>query len=99
MEYLQEPSGKNTAEQCREMGIAVGEVIEGRETYSDGKWNEARLELLWLGNEVAVFRERSRSWKSEEWTEPHEESCWTLDCRQWRKVTPNAKISPPRDAG
>ena len=89
MDYLPKPTDTNTAEQCRHMGIAVGDVIEGRETYEDGNWNEARLELLWLGDEVAVFREQSRSWMRSEWTEPHEKSCWTLDCRRWRKVTPN----------
>lgn len=90
MEYLKKPTSADAAEQCRQMGISVGDMIEGRETHANG-WNEARLELIWLGEKIAVFRERSRSHMCCQWTMPREEASWTLDCRRWRKVPSNAK--------
>ncbi|MBC8741694.1 hypothetical protein F6X40_34600 [Paraburkholderia sp. UCT31] len=79
------PTSASTADQCREMGIELGDVIEGRESYPGG-WNEARLKLLWLGEDVAVWSEQSRDSRSPEWDAPEERSNWTLDCREWRRV-------------
>jgi invasion protein IalB len=78
----------NTADQCRLLGIEVGDTIEGMET-SGHYWHQARLTLLWLGEEVAVFRVTDRSNSQPEWSEPEESGDWTLECRVWRKLLPN----------
>lgn len=79
------------ADQARELGLQVGDTIEGREecgTY----WHEARLTLLWLGKAVAVWRVTERGTGScrtsapGEWSEPEESADWTLDCRAWKKL-------------
>lgn len=80
----------NTAEQCRLLGIEVGDTIEGMET-SGHYWHEARLTLLWLGEEVAVFRVTDRSNSQPEWSDPEESADWTLECRVWRKMAPKSK--------
>jgi hypothetical protein len=84
------PCTVDTAEQCRALGIAVGDTIQGREEGTHGYWNEARLTLLWLGEEVAVWRATKRSSANPAWSEPEESAGWTLDCRQWSLVPPNA---------
>lgn len=80
--------GYNTADQCRLLGIEVGDTIEGMEK-SGHYWHEARLTLLWLGEEVAVFRVTDRSNSQTEWSEPEESADWTLECRVWRKLPPS----------
>lgn len=84
----------NTADQCRLLGVEVGDTIEGREALGN-YWNEARLTLLWLGEEVAVFRATDRSSERPEWSEPEESADWTLDCRAWRKLPPNTSYTTP----
>lgn len=76
----------SAAEQARALGLAVGDTIEGREEAPRGYWHEARLTLLWLGDEVAVWRATERSSERPNWSEPEECADWTLECRQWRKV-------------
>lgn len=78
----------NVADQCRELGLQVGDTIEGREA-SGSYWHEARLTLLWLGDEVAVWRETSRSENRPDWSDPEETADWTLEYRVWRKVSLN----------
>lgn len=86
VEFLGLGACDTTADQCRALGLAVGDTIEGREDGSGGYWHEARLTLLWLGDEVAVWRSTTRSSSRPKWSEPQEEANWTLECRQWRKV-------------
>jgi hypothetical protein len=52
-DYLPIPKSINHADQCREMGIQVGDTIEGREE-GKGWFHEARMTLKWLGDNVAV---------------------------------------------
>lgn len=82
-------STQSTAEQCRKLGLVVGDTILGREEYQGG-WNEARLTLLWLGEQIAVFREQSRSGTHGDapppWLDYGETASWTLEYRRWRKV-------------
>jgi len=80
---------KSVAEQCRAMGLAPGDVIYGTEHYAEA-WNEARLELLWMGEEVAVWRAQTRNSWTLEWSLPREEANWTLSCREWRKAEGSA---------
>jgi len=76
----------NAAAQCREMGIQVCDTIEGRETYNEGAWSESRLTLLWLGEELAVWRSYVRFDNNLVWADRGENADWTLECREWRKV-------------
>ncbi len=81
----------NTADQCRALGLVVGDTIIGREEYAKG-WNEAKLTLLWLGAEVAVFLSTDRSSARPAWSDPEESADWTLEFRDWKKL-------PRTDAG
>lgn len=74
----------NTAEQCRAMGISVGDTITGREHGPGGRWHEARLTLLWIGRQECMWLVQRRTKSATAWTEPEEEGNWTLDCRRWR---------------
>lgn len=81
---LVRPRGPTTADQCREMGVRVGNTIEGRETYKNGEWSEERLTLLWLGDSVAVWKTWHRnSSHPDVWRPDGEGANWTLDCREW----------------
>ena len=71
------------ADQCRALGLKIGDKIIGREE-GQGWWHEAELTLLWLGEKEAVFSERTRTNEKPEWSKPKEESNWTLECRNWR---------------
>jgi hypothetical protein len=73
------------AEQCRRLGLQVGDTIEGTES-GPGWWNTTRLTLLWLGETEAAWRMTDKSVNRPEWSEPEEAVNWTLDCREWRKV-------------
>lgn len=81
------------ADQCRVLGVAVGDTIECREEAPGGYWSEARLTLLWLGASVAVWSATERSNGQPEWSEPEESADWALECREWRKVPSNAEVS------
>jgi hypothetical protein len=76
----------STADKCRAMGLKIGDTIEGREG-GDEWWSIARLTLLWLGEDVVVWREQHISSVNNIWTLPKEDANWLLDYRDWRKVT------------
>ena len=67
------------------MGLEIGDVIEGFETYGDGQWTEARLKLLWVGRTIAIWDVWRRSSRHPEWVYDSEAANWTLDSRDWRK--------------
>jgi hypothetical protein len=83
----------NIADQCRERGLVVGDVIVGRTTYDDPtgvlslEWDEAELTVLWLGQTEVVFSERKRSDVDTEWSPPRDSIGWRLEYRDWVKVT------------
>jgi len=87
--YARRHNGTSTATQCRKMGLQVGDTIQGREGTTKW-WGEARLTLLWLGKDVAVWDSWRRSSDNQEWEHIGEEADWTLDCRAWKKVTRSA---------
>lgn len=90
------PKSGNLADQCREMGLAVGDVIQGREeaTYREGGFHETRLKVLWLGQSEAVLLEEKRSDLHPDWSSPVECSSWTLDCRRWWRVGHDPVAAP-----
>jgi hypothetical protein len=81
-------------EQCRRLNVQVGDTIQGTDKYLSS-WNTTRLTLLWLGDDVAVWRETWRSNASPEWSEPAESADWTLDCRDWRHVGADSMTATP----
>lgn len=76
---------ESVADQCRAMGLMVGDTIEGTEGGSDW-WNTTRLTLLWLGETEAVWRVTYSSSARPHWSEPCEAVNWTLHYRDWRKI-------------
>ena len=73
------------ADTARAMGLSLGDTIRGVQTW-DGGWHEAELTLIWLGDEVAVWLERTRSYKRPEWSGQHETATWNLRQREWMKA-------------
>lgn len=78
--------GRCRADQCRELGLEVGDTIEGRSEFNTGYWTEARLTLLWIGNQMACFLVSERNIAKTDWSEPHESCAWTLEWREWRRA-------------
>ena len=79
----------NTADRVREMGLVVGDTIVGRDDYiseQPGCYHEAELTLLWVGEYVAVFRERSRNHINQDWCKHQESANWSLEYREWKKL-------------
>lgn len=85
---LKKPKSNETAVQCRQMGIVVGDTIIGRETYSTGSWSESKMQLLFSGKEKCVFKVMARTNLSPRWKSAGESANWTLRHREWFKVTP-----------
>ncbi len=82
---IKPPKSSSTADQCREMGLMVGDVIQGRNTF--GKhWSESRLMLLTLGKTVVVFRELRRNDQQPDWRDNGKSANWMLNCRVWHKL-------------
>jgi hypothetical protein len=50
----------SVADQCRALGLKVGDTIEGM-VGGHGWWNTTRLTLLWLGETEAAWRVTGRS--------------------------------------
>src|SRR5258706_9073582 len=74
----------SVAEQCRQMGLRVGDTIIGDDYHT--YWNQARLTLLWIGECEAMWSVQRRSTDEPEWTEPREDACWSLSFRDWQRI-------------
>lgn len=76
----------NCADQCRALGLKVGDVIVGRE----GRyvWRDARLELVWLGETAALFVHSTRTSHEPTWQVKGETANWTLAARDWCLAPP-----------
>ncbi len=87
-------SGANhAADQCRAMGIKVGDTIIGREDggAQSGWFNESKLTLLFLGAECACWLVASRGQRTNGWVYRGESASWTLAHRKWylaKEATP-----------
>jgi hypothetical protein len=73
-------TGATPADQARSLGLAVGDTIEGRE--GD---HTARLKLLWVGDDVAVWRYWSLM-DGGQMADQGECAEWNLGYRDWVKV-------------
>ena len=79
-------SGKrHCADQVREMGLKVGDVIVGREG-RNGWWGEQRLTLLYIGEQICVWRSENRTDSQPEFQDCGEAAGWGLECRDWYLV-------------
>lgn len=70
------------AKQARALGLKVGDVIFGR-AETRGHWNEVKLQLLFLGREVCVWRSWRRTKTAPRWKAEGESAHWDLSCRPW----------------
>lgn len=76
---------QHPAEQCRELGISVGDSIE---SYSDGG-SPVQLTLVWLGKRQAVWLKYVLN-GDKVWTDAEEVCNWSLSARYWR-ILPRAE--------
>jgi hypothetical protein len=81
---------KSSADYVRSIGVQVGDTIQGLEQWPNG-WTVTRLTLLWLGEEIAVWRSVSRGSWSRNWTKPKETANWDLGCRDWQILPPGGE--------
>lgn len=74
----------NTANQCRAMGLKVGDTVIVTDERFFGGPRRTKMTLLWLGDELAVFREwPGRDGKPYETTEVSLEGCiWPKEAAQ-----------------
>jgi hypothetical protein len=84
-----------TAEQARELGLKVGDTIQGRQDFGEG-WIENRITLLWLGTTQAVWivsgRTNCSRFKSG-WSCLYESTGLDLHNRDWERIE-----TPPEHA-
>ena len=93
---LIKPNAINVADQCREMGLQVGDVIQGKECHGDCGWSEARLTLLFIGKQCAVFATSRRNSMHTEWVEYPEQANWELNSRHWYLVPTTLNDQEPK---
>lgn len=82
------PKSHTAADQVRELGLSIGDVIIGREEWGH-EWSDAELTLLFVGETIAVFSERNKSTINgvapKKWSRRNEIASWTLEFRDWIK--------------
>lgn len=77
------PYRSSFADQCRTLGLRVGDIIEGREESGDW-WGVARLKIIFFGEKVGVVRHIQRVSGKPEWSMEEEKSNFTLNARDWK---------------
>jgi hypothetical protein len=85
----------SSADQARELGLKLGDTIQGRQEVGDG-WVESRITLLWLGMTQTVWIVSGRTHLSRfegGWSCPHESVSWDLHTRDWERIK-----TPPEHA-
>lgn len=76
------PKSSLTVKQIEEMGIEVGDVIEGDEGIPP---ITTRLKLIWAGKEIVVWQVFVQQRGSNRFVNQGERSNWTLNSRRWRR--------------
>lgn len=74
------------ANQCRAWGLVVGDTIIGRQEDGDYGWTEAKLTVLWIGQNEVMFSEKTRTFNRPRWSGATETADWCLGRRGWSKV-------------
>lgn len=103
LDRLVRSSQRYVADQAREMGLKVGDVIVGREGGGDpvtGWWQEQRLTLRYLGEQCCVWKSEWSNKAIPEFRNDGESANWTLSCRDWYLVRQNVQVvaPPPQDS-
>ena len=94
LQRLVRPSARHVADQAREMGLKVGDVIVGREGGGDpenGWWQEQRLTLRYIGEQCCVWKSEWSNKALTRFRDDGESASWTLNSRDWYRVGPNAQ--------
>jgi hypothetical protein len=89
MKLLPKPSrpNANIADQCRELGVEVGDALYRRKEGHNGKWYAEVMVVVFIGMELVVFEmhhmtDRYREWvridETTEWR-PHQEHWYLLE--------------------
>jgi hypothetical protein len=79
------------ADQARELGLKVGDTIQGRQEVGDG-WHDAWITLVWLGKVHTLWIVSGRN-NRRPWSSPYESVTWDLDSREWERTE-----TPPEHA-
>lgn len=90
IERLPIPAVGHIADQAREMGLNVGDVIVGRDCGGDAKngwWREERLTLKYIGERCCVWDVEWRNKALTVFRSEGESSAWTLNLRDWYRIT------------
>ena len=77
-----------SADQARELGLKVGDTIQGREEVGN-YWHVARITLIWIGATTTVWIVSSRSSGAKEaaaWSRPREVTNWNPCYRNWERI-------------
>ena len=73
-------------DKIKELGLSPGDTIKFRENFVNGPWVEYRLQLLWHGEQVAVWLSSTRLGnKPNSWSTPRETARPTLAYGNWIK--------------
>ena len=75
----------STADQAREVGVKVGDMIESRERYDDG-WYEVRITLIKLGQFWTAWISSERDDLQGPWSDPRKTWNWGLSTRKWERT-------------
>jgi len=78
-------TASSPADLVRELDLAVGDTIACADRIG-GKLEFTRLTLLWVGEEVAVWRVKRRWDGAVTWRDDGENAYWNLTQHRWSKV-------------
>ena len=76
----------NSAELCRVNGWSAGTVLEGTES-GTGWSTTSRIRITAVGERIILAK---KLWQDGVAVEHPDESCWTLECRDWKPVKEDA---------
>jgi len=76
------------ADQARSLNLKLGDTIRGKESNGTAWWHEARLSLIYLGRESAVYRYQCRTNTNAVWQDRGEMSSFCLTDREWHLEVP-----------
>jgi len=80
--------GSTYADQARSLNLKLGDTIRGKESNGTAWWHEARLSLIYLGRESAVYRYQCRTNTNAVWQDRGEISSFCLTDREWHLEVP-----------
>ena len=74
-------------ELIKQKRLKVGDVLQNRKDFRNGPSWEYRVELLWVGKEIAAWRYQNRQ-AGKGWSQPEEKAeRYLLKYHNWQKLT------------